>query len=280
MPSLDDFWLRELGLEVLAHPESLVSATSHPVEGAFQIAPHHHNGVFQFDLIFGCEGTLLFDDSWLRFEQDVGYVAYPSQVHGYSLEPRSGDARVHHFRLRVSDGLFLVTQELLPAVVPLGEATDRLRDEATNAVQSTGDPQSPRAAGAMAVLLLRSRWPRSGFSGQWSHPRQIDEHVEAAVTMIEASLHEPPTLDELAESAGLSGRHLARLFVQVTGMTPQRYATVRRLDRAKMLLVDRARPIGSVSDELGFSTPATFTRWFSGHEGRTPSEFREQPSVF
>ncbi|MEL6311743.1 MAG: AraC family transcriptional regulator, partial [Pseudomonadota bacterium] len=111
-------------------------------------------------------------------------------------------------------------------------------------------------------------------------PRQIDEHVEAAVTMIEASLHEPPTLDELAESAGLSGRHLARLFVQVTGMTPQRYATVRRLDRAKMLLVDRARPIGSVSDELGFSTPATFTRWFSGHEGRTPSEFREQPSVF
>ncbi|MEO1534160.1 MAG: AraC family transcriptional regulator [Planctomycetota bacterium] len=280
MTQMDDFWLRELGLEVLARPESLVSATSHPVEGAFQIAPHHHDGVLQFDLLFGCRGTLLFEDSWLRFEQDVGYIAYPGQVHGYSLEPRDSDALVCHFRLRVSDDLHLISKTLLPAMVLLGDAADRLRDDATKAVQSTGDPRFPRAAGAMALLLLLSRWPRSGFSGQWSQPRPVDEHVETAVTLIEASLDEPPTLEALADAAGLSGRHLSRLFVQVTGMTPQRYATVRRLDRAKMLLVNQDRSIGSVSDELGFSTPATFTRWFHGHEGRTPSEFREQPSVF
>lgn len=53
---------------------------------------------------------------------------------------------------------------------------------------------------------------------------------------IDENLHEPQSVDALAERAHLSVRHLNRRFKERTGLSPQRYLHLRRIDRARQLL--------------------------------------------
>jgi AraC family transcriptional regulator len=64
------------------------------------------------------------------------------------------------------------------------------------------------------------------------------------------------------------------------GMTPHRYATMRRVDRAKTVLLSNRLTVGEIAELLGFSGHATFTRWFTQHTGLTPRAFRSSPQVF
>ncbi len=54
--------------------------------------------------------------------------------------------------------------------------------------------------------------------------------------MIEARLSEALTLEVLAEAAGLSTFHFAKMFKASFGLAPHRYVTERRIVRAKDLL--------------------------------------------
>jgi len=276
---IGDYWLREFGLELLADPAVIEATAYHELTDRFTIAPHHHNASLQFDVITGCTGRVCVEDQWLGFDGELAHVAYPGQVHGYDLVPASPNAAVFNFKLRANLQSVLIADKVLPNVAQLGEPSKTVVASAMGVRQSLGDPSSPRVSAAIHLLQMLVAWPMTKHAGS-SGTLDVDEHVEEAASMIESALDEPPTLETLAEAVGVSGRHLTRLFVDATGMTPARYATVRRLDRAKVLLVDRRRPIADIALELGFSSPATFTRWFRSNEGRTPSAFREEPTVF
>jgi len=45
-----------------------------------------------------------------------------------------------------------------------------------------------------------------------------------------------------------------------------------------MLLQDRLKT-HQIADALGFSSSATFSRWFSHHAGVSPGRFRQDPHV-
>ncbi|MFX9552144.1 helix-turn-helix domain-containing protein, partial [Acinetobacter baumannii] len=56
--------------------------------------------------------------------------------------------------------------------------------------------------------------------------------VVAACRKIETA-EEMPSLDELAEAAGLSRFHFHRMFKSVAGVTPKAYADAHRADRMR-----------------------------------------------
>ena len=57
-------------------------------------------------------------------------------------------------------------------------------------------------------------------------------------------------------------------------MAPGLFANMLRMEAAIAEMVAGRRGMAEVSDELGFSAPAHFTRFFRGHAGAAPSEFR------
>ncbi|TKX47019.1 helix-turn-helix domain-containing protein, partial [Halorubrum sp. ASP121] len=71
-----------------------------------------------------------------------------------------------------------------------------------------------------------------------SQPKLVE-----VVTLMEANLHEPLTLDELASHARLSRRQLERLFQRHLGCAPTRYYMDLRLARARQLLLQTEMPI-------------------------------------
>lgn len=96
-----------------------------------------------------------------------------------------------------------------------------------------------------------------------------------AVQFIGANLDQPLQADEIALHAGVSARHLNRLFRARRGETVgQALARLRLQAARRMLREDPDRPVKSVAYACGFSRPAYFSQRYRQAFGRAPSAER------
>ncbi|MFA5056200.1 MAG: AraC family transcriptional regulator [Dehalococcoidia bacterium] len=97
---------------------------------------------------------------------------------------------------------------------------------------------------------------------------------------IESHITEPITLHDLAEAAGYSPWHAARVFKELTGKTPFDYVRELRLARAAEKLRDEDIKIVDVAFDFVFESHEGFTRAFSRHFGMSPRRFsKDKPPV-
>jgi transcriptional regulator GlxA family with amidase domain len=99
--------------------------------------------------------------------------------------------------------------------------------------------------------------------------------VEVSALM-EANIDEPLTLDDLARLAGLSQRHLQRMFRHTLNMTPMHYYLNLRLRRARALLLQTEMSIMSVTVACGFQSSCHFSKSYRTLFGYSPSMERNQ----
>ncbi|WP_199260327.1 AraC family transcriptional regulator [Paracoccus binzhouensis] len=90
---------------------------------------------------------------------------------------------------------------------------------------------------------------------------------------IEANLAEPIQLRDLAALAGLSAFHFQRSFRASCGVSPHRWITARRIERARRLLGSGA-PLARIALDCGFDSQSHFTRVFKAAMGLTPGGYR------
>ncbi len=98
--------------------------------------------------------------------------------------------------------------------------------------------------------------------------------VEHVISTMQERLHEPLSLQTMAEIALLSPYHFNRVFRLVTGITPCRYLTVLRMEAAKRLLVGTQLSVSEVCFSVGFRSQGSFTRDFTRFVGLSPHRLR------
>lgn len=103
--------------------------------------------------------------------------------------------------------------------------------------------------------------------------------VERTRALIESCLAEGLSLEELAEEAGVSRSHFARRFRAEVGVSPHRYQSQLRIERAKAMLRESQMTLVDIAMELGFCSQSHFTQAFRAHEGVTPRRYREVSAV-
>ena len=86
-------------------------------------------------------------------------------------------------------------------------------------------------------------------------------------------------LDDIAREAGLSRPHFYKLFRAQTGVTPNLYLNTLLMEKALDALVSTEAPIAEIGFDLGFSAQSVFTRFFAGHVGMAPTEYRRAAKV-
>lgn len=97
--------------------------------------------------------------------------------------------------------------------------------------------------------------------------------VEVAALM-EANIEEPLSLEELAQLAGLSQRHLQRMFRDALQVTPSHYYLELRLRRARELLLQTEMSITSITVACGFQSACHFSKCYRTLFGMPPSSER------
>lgn len=107
---------------------------------------------------------------------------------------------------------------------------------------------------------------------------ELYKRLSIARDYIQAHYCEEINLNELSKVACLSPYHFHRAFKRTFGITPKKYVTALRIERAKWLLKNRDSNVQSVCNEIGFKDVSSFTRLFSSYTKATPSAYRNQLS--
>ncbi len=118
------------------------------------------------------------------------------------------------------------------------------------------------------VLLELSKQLRS------SAVPQTETLVNTIVTYIQEHITEPVTLNGLSEHFRYSKTFLLKLFRQSFHTTVTEYINNEKLDCAVRLLRTSIMNINEISDYLGFSDPAYFSRLFKKRFGICPSRYK------
>lgn len=95
-------------------------------------------------------------------------------------------------------------------------------------------------------------------------------------TLVQERLAEPIQMDDLAELVNTSPRQLNRLFHRLFGTTPMHYVLQQRLARAAALLEQTTLSVGQVAQKVGIPDPFYFSRLFTRHMQRSPSDWRRK----
>jgi AraC-like DNA-binding protein len=103
--------------------------------------------------------------------------------------------------------------------------------------------------------------------------------LKRAIDYVEARLHEPISLAEVALSAGLTRMHFAAQFRAATGLRPHEYLLRRRIGRAQEMLVGTGLSLVEVALSVGFQTQSHFTSVFKRYAGQPPRAWRESRGV-
>ncbi len=111
--------------------------------------------------------------------------------------------------------------------------------------------------------------------GDITESRDRIDAVQRMQDYIERHIHEPITLHMLAQAAGYSPWHSARIFKELTGKTPFDYVRTLRLSRAAVQLRDKDAKIIDVAFDFVFDSHEGFTRAFSKQFGMIPRRYQK-----
>jgi AraC family transcriptional regulator len=175
------------------------------------------------------------------------------------VKPASCDRIVHVPRILFDDPVLWKTAAKLKTVIERNQARGIPYSEALAQVLVHELPQSehdlgytpPRSRGGLAT------WQACAVSGY-----------------VERHLSETISLATLARLTRLSEQHFCRAFKKSFGLPPHQFHVQRRIERAKLLLSDRANTVTDIALMLGYSQTSTFSVAFRKTTGRSPREFR------
>lgn len=220
------------------------------------------------------EGTLLLEwqGGTLRMEAG-GLYLLPAGLSFSATCAHSARKFYFHLQLLRPDGYDAAAELPRPARLPLNpQRTEQLR-RWINA-------DSLQAALALKNMLTEDLL--AFFTAEQVGEGELSRHspmVLAAMQLIRRRLSAQLSVREVAERLYVSERTLTKAFRRELGQTPGRYIDEMLFMEAcrRLLLTDR--PIGEISEQLGFCDQFYFSRRFRARSGKSPSAYRREGAL-
>lgn len=257
----------------------------------WRIRPHRHADLVH--ILFIAHGSVEIELEGAHHQlQNASAIVVPAMtIHGFRFSP---DVQGHiitlakpladHLHALMGESRTLKTADFYTLSQP--NRAERIATLVSQIDQEYRQPAPGRhsllEALVQALVVELSRLSAyTGSTAKRYAPRQSDkgrQHLECYQALIEAHYREQPSIEQLAEQIGVSSAHLNLLCRQLAGRSALQLLHERLLLEAKRQLTYTNMTIGQVSDSLGFSEPAYFTRFFKRNTTLSPRDFRIRQS--
>ena len=87
---------------------------------------------------------------------------------------------------------------------------------------------------------------------------------------------EPPTIEAIAATVGISPAHFTRQFAALFGETPHQFRMRTRVSQARQLLAEGQRSVTDACMAVGCSSLGSFSALFTRLTGESPSAYRRR----
>src|ERR1700758_4218962 len=196
-----------------------------------------------------------------------------------------GLMNVQHLQLGISDGALMASSDGAYGEVELrplrkfGDSRLSALVAAARAEMVAGFPSGrlflDSVEQAMAVALVKGhavrRRPVQIYRGGLGSGR-----LRRIRELVHARMGDDLSLDEMAQSIGLSTAHFARMFRKSTGETPYQFVLRQRVERAKAMLCAPDARVLDVAVACGFKTQQHFAQVFRDVYGVSPTQYRQE----
>jgi len=252
------------------------------------IRAHRHRNLFQILLIERGGGEMIYEAAKLPFAAAAAILVPAAVAHGFRFDPGTEgwvmtfteDAA---FALADRSGEALSRLRALAAhpIIPMGEA-DRSQLSALctelfeeGSLAREGYRMAMRSLLALiAVSVARLAASRARTGAITLQP--ADATVAQLRTLVDEYFRREHQLGFYADKLGMTVDRLNDHVKRATGVTAGHLIRQRLLTEAKRALVFTTQPIQDIAEELAFSDPSHFARFFRKQTGTTPHEFRDR----
>ncbi len=254
------------------------------------IRAHRHRNLFQILLIEQGGGEMIFEAARLPFTAPSAILVPAAVAHGFRFEPKITQGWVLSFTEDAAVALADRADEALSRlralashpIVPIADEAERTRLSAlcTDLFEESGlAREGYRVAmrgllSLIAVGVARLAASRARTGSVTLQPADATvAHLRALVDDFFRAKHQ---LGFYAEKLEMTVDRLNDHVKRATGVTAGHLIRQRVLTEAKRQLVFTTQPIQDIAQELAFSDPSHFARFFRKHTGTTPHEFRDR----
>jgi AraC family transcriptional activator of pobA len=268
------------------HVETIPSRSS---VNDWTIRAHRHRNLFQILLIERGGGEMIYEAANLPFAASAAILVPAAVAHGFRFEPGT-EGWVMTF---TEDAAFALADRS-------GEALSRLRALAAHPIiPIAGEAERTRLSALCAELFEEGSLAREGYrmamrsllaliavdvarlAASRARTGSItlqpaDATVAQLRTLVDEYFRREHQLGFYAEKLGMTVDRLNDHVKRATGVTAGHLVRQRLLTEAKRQLVFTTQPIQDIAEELAFSDPSHFARFFRKQTGTTPHEFRER----
>jgi AraC family transcriptional regulator, transcriptional activator of pobA len=254
------------------------------------IRAHRHRNLFQILLIEAGGGEMTFEAVRLPFSAPAAILVPAAIAHGFRFEPNVTQGWVLTFTEDAAVALADRAREALSRlrvlaahpIIPVVDDAERARLSALctelfeeSSLAREGYRVAMRGLLALiAVGVARLAASRARTGSVTLQP--VDTTVARLRALVDEFFRSEHQLGFYAEKLGMTVDRLNDHVKRATGVTAGHLIRQRLLTEAKRQLVFTSQPIHEIADELAFSDPSHFARFFRKHTGTTPHEFRDQ----
>ncbi|GGX67741.1 AraC family transcriptional regulator [Tateyamaria omphalii] len=107
----------------------------------------------------------------------------------------------------------------------------------------------------------------------------FDARLTEVIRLMENTVNEPLSMDEITARVGVSTRHLERVFRTTFNDTPARFYKRLRVKRARTMIEESLLPMIDIAVACGFGSCTTMSKAVKGEYGVTPSRMRARKDI-
>ena len=257
--------------------DEFLNIEAYRFEGIVQPFPNHFHEYYVIGLVESGERQLVCNNSQFYLSGGDMLLLEPLDSHGCIQTDRGA---LDYRALNISkDRMSELTKDITGDIEPLHFSEKVLRD--TGAAEcflklhkmlldNSGGCGGLEKEEALLIFISEL----VGLSGK-PYLERISRHsapIERACRFMDEHYSEHITLDQLCKYSGLSKSTLLRSFTGSLGVTPYRYLQAIRINKAKELLEQGAKPIDAAF-LTGFSDQSHFTNLFGTFIGMPPGTY-------
>jgi AraC-like DNA-binding protein len=251
----------------------------------------HRLAFYEIALITSGDGLLELDGVDLPVERGRALLTEPGETRRWRLTPGAREPldgllvffEAEFFNAFFGDARFLENLPLVAAAAgarslaaaprPFDELVDiagAMRDE----LQAVRDDSSHalRAQGYRLLVALQ----RLGGNLPPAPPDAARVLARRFAGLVDARFALAESVGSYADLLHVTPRYLNQCVQAITGRTASETLHARQMLEARRLLLHTAASVAAIAEQLNFSDPSYFVRFFKRHAGATPREFRQR----
>ena len=233
----------------------------------------------EYQLLYNPEGEGWFESTHqprVRLKAGDMFLLFPGEWHTYHPDPRTGwKSRWIGFKGKNMDDRVkagFLSPEKPIYHVGYSAVIETLYKRAYEAAVEEAAYSQQEMAGIVNNLIgkMYSLERNIELGKNQTHVRMVTK----ARLLIRESLESDLTIQQLAETLGISYSNFRKLFKEYTGISPATYQQDLRIQRAKELLTTTDLSIKEIAYRLNFESPDYFSSKFKAKIGAKPSDLR------